>query len=77
MRGLRNADINGSTYSRKSRGSMPFRTNSYAAGIHNGMSDRAASRNTDRSGKETVVSHMTRDSQHRHSLVKPIGLEGQ
>ena len=52
---------------------MPFRANSFG-GHH--ASERGASRNTDRSGKETVVSHLTQGS-NRHSLVKPIGLDGQ
>mmetsp|Transcript_5246 Transcript_5246/g.6395 ORF Transcript_5246/g.6395 Transcript_5246/m.6395 type:complete len:156 (+) Transcript_5246:1309-1776(+) len=70
--GMRNTDMTQSTYSRKSKSNMPFRANSFGG---HGASERA-SRNTDRSGKETVVSHLTQGS-NRHSLVKPIGLDGQ
>ena len=68
--GLHNTEMTQSAYSRKSRTNMPFRANSFG-----GPSERQ-SRNTDRSGKETVVSHLTQGS-NRHSLVKPIGLDGQ
>lgn len=68
---MRNTDMTGSAYSRKSRSNLPFRANSFGG---QGASERGASRNTDRSGKETVISHLTQGS-NRHSLVKPIGLE--
>ena len=69
---MRSTDMTGSAYSRKSRSNLPFRANSFGGP---GASERGASRNTDRSGKETVISHLTQGS-NRHSLVKPIGLDG-
>lgn len=68
-----NAELGMSQQSRKSRSNIPFRTNSFGGGF--GQSERHGSRNTNRSGKETAASHVTHGS-NRHSLVKPIGLEG-
>ena len=68
------AELGMSQQSRKSRSNIPFRTNSFGGGF--GQSERHGSRNTNRSGKETAASHVTHGS-NRHSLVKPIGLEGQ
>ena len=62
-----------SAQSRKSRSNIPYRANSF--GGYN-QSDGQPSRNTNRSGKETAASHVTQGS-IRHSLVKPIGFEGQ
>lgn len=56
LMGMRNTDMTGSAYSRKSRSNLPFRANSFGGP---GASERGASRNTDRSGKETVISHLT------------------
>ena len=69
-----NAELGMSQHSRKSRSNIPFRTNSFGGGF--GQSERHGSRNTNRSGKETAASHVTHGS-NRHSLVKPIGFEGQ